>query len=227
MKIKWLLLTSLLLLATAVKSSAGLILNFDSVNASGGPVDPTAYLAGYGITLTGNNPVFIFSDQEYYGGGVVAASSPNNFLLQHTLGSPNGITYTLNFSTALTDLSFTRIQQVTPNAVAQWTATAYAGATAVGSVSEGYFGGTEPAHTYSIADSDFLTNGGITSLTITANGAGTAGIPSAPIDDLTLNEVNAVPEPGSAGVVVAFGLGAVALCGRAPRRRFQSGFASA
>ena len=215
MKTKCLLFASSLLLATAVESSAGIILNFDSVNASGGPVNPTAYLAGYGITVTNDNhpgSLQILSDQNYYGGGVVAASSPHNFLLQNTIGSPNGTTYTLNFSTALTDLSFTRIAQTTPNLVAQWTATAYAGATVVGSVSENTFGGTEPAHTYSIADGNFLTDGGITSLTITANGQGTAGIPSAPIDDLTLN---AVPEPGTA----LFGFACVGVAALRRRRR--------
>jgi hypothetical protein len=59
-------------------------------------------------------------------------------------------------------------------------ATAYAGSTPVGSVGEGLFGGTEGSQTYTLSGS------GITSLTIIANGYNVAGVPSPPLDDLTL-----------------------------------------
>src|SRR3954464_12378299 len=93
-----LLLASLLMFATALTSTASPItLNFDSVNAGNG-VDATAYLASFGITLANvsSGSVYIFSDQNFYGSGVVAASSPHNFLLHGPAGgAPDGATYTL------------------------------------------------------------------------------------------------------------------------------------
>jgi hypothetical protein len=54
-KTKLTLITGLVLLA-AFKSTAQIDINFDSVNANSGPVDATAYLASYGITVTGISP---------------------------------------------------------------------------------------------------------------------------------------------------------------------------
>jgi len=178
---KSLFLTSLLIFAAALTSTASIVLNFDSV-AAGGGVDASTYLSSFGITLTNVSPgsVQIFSDQNFYGSGVVVASSPHNFLMQNPGGAPNGATYTLNFSTPLTGISFTRIASPVYVTVAQWTATAYAGSTPVGSVGEGFFGGSEGSQIYT------LSGPGITSLTITANGNNVAGIPSPPLDDLTL-----------------------------------------
>lgn len=197
------LTSGLLLLAAGTSiAHANLLMNFDSVNASGGPIDATAYLASKGITLSGVTfPVTIISDLTYYGGGVVAASSGHNFLLQNTSGSPP-TSYTLNFSTPLLDIGFTRIAQTTPNLVAQWTATAYAGASVVGSVGEAMFGGTEVAHAYTISGS------GITSLTISANGSGSAGVPSAPLDDFVT--ASPVPEPATMAVgLLCLGAGVI------------------
>ncbi len=205
------LLAGSLMFAVALTSTASTILNFDSVPVSSGAgVDATAYLATFGITLSNvtagpSGAVEIYSDTfiTYEG-----ASSPHNFLMQNGAGAPNGLTYTLNFSTALTSLSFVRIAQTSPNAVAQWTATAFAGVTALGSVSENFFSGTEPAQTYSLFAG---SSSGITSLQITANGGGFAGVPSLPMDDLTLNQV--VPEP-STSVLILGAAAACALCGR-------------
>lgn len=208
-KMKKLLILSLALFATAVKSHAFNI-NFDSVNAENGDVDATAYLASYGVTLTNvSNPgtVHIISDNNFYGSGVVIASSPHNFLMQNVGGSPNGISYTLNFSTGLTSLSFTRIAIPSFSAVAQWTATAYDGSTALGSVGENFSFGLTGAHTYTLS----WLGMDITSLTITANGFNFAGISSAPLDDF-IGTPAATPDAGSTLPLLGFAsLGLVAL----------------
>src|ERR1017187_7794762 len=106
---KNLLIASLVLLA-AFKSTAQIDINFDSVNASSGPVDATAYLASYGITVTGISPTgggtvyyagapIIYSDTAFFGSGVAFPSSPPNFLTQQE--NYGGESYTMNFSTPL------------------------------------------------------------------------------------------------------------------------------
>lgn len=196
-----------LFLATALNSSAATItIDFDSVSAGTG-ADPTAYLASYGVTLSGVSPSnpLIYSDLAFYGTGVVDASSGHNFLLQQS--AVNGGSFTLNFGTALTNLQFTRIRNLTSNLVGTWTATAYVGATVVGSVSEPYGLGPFTPATYS------FTGAGITSLAFSGNGYGSAGISSAMIDDIRMTTV-----PDGAATVALLGISLGILAGF--RRRF-------
>lgn len=188
MKIKAIIIASLAFIPTVLKSDV-VRLDFDNVT----PVaDATAYLSSFGVSLLNvSHPgtVKIFSDEDFYGAGVVTASSPHNFLLQQVSGAPNNISYTLGFSVPLTGFSFTRIAITVPTAVAQWTATAYAGVTPVASVGKNSFSGTEASQPY------VLSGAGITSVTISANGHNFAGIASAPLDDFGLTQV---PEPSVA-----------------------------
>ena len=198
MKTKTILITALAFVSTVLKSNA-VLLDFDSVTAGPG-VDASAYLSSFGISLSNvSHPgtVEIFSDTNFYGSTVVSAPSPHNFLLQQVGGAPNGIFYTMNFSTPLTNFSFTRIAITVPSQVAQWTATAYAGVSPVGSVGENFFGGTEASQPYA------LSGAGITSVTITANGFNSAAIASAPLDNFNLTQV---PEPSSALFLLSGGL---------------------
>lgn len=197
------------LLASALNSAASVItIDFDSVSAGSG-ADPTAYLASYGVTLSGVSPSnpLIYSDLAFYGTGVVAASSGHNFLLQQS--AVYGGSFTLNFATALTNLQFTRIRNLTPNLVGTWTATAYAGATAVGSVSEPFGTGPYSPATYS------FTGAGITSLTFSGNGYGYAGISSAMIDDIRMTSV---PDGAATVALLGISLGVIAVF----RRRFAA-----
>ena len=185
------------------------VINFDSVDASGGAVDATSYLATYGITLTNvSNPgtVAIYSDVVV---SYVSASSSPNFLLQQVGGAP-AESFTMDFSTPLQSLSFTRIENVTSNQVAEWTATAYSGSTPLSSESEPMGVGSFTPATYTFNGPD------ITSLTISADGDGVAGITSAPIDDLTLT--TAVPEPSTYTAL----LGVAALGFAAVRRKWMA-----
>lgn len=193
-----------LLFGIAGTAAAGtVVIDFDSVDASAGPVDATSYLDSYGITLanvSAPGTVLIYSDVNF---PYVAASSIPNFLLQQVGGAPPE-SFTMDFSTPLDSLSFTRIANTTPNLVAAWTATAYSGSTAVGNYSEAMGEGPFTSANYTFTGPD------ITSLTISANGGGTAGITSATIDDLTL--VTSVPEPATDAVLVGvatLGLAAV------------------
>lgn len=212
-----LVLACAFLLGAPLKSNAATItVNFDTVDASLGPVDSTAYLASYGITLSSVSPggstiytgqVGIFDDDFM---PYEQASSGDNFLLQQTSGAP-AVSYTLNFSTALTSLSFTRVKNITPNLVAAWTATAFSGTTALSSVSEGFGLGSYSAATYSFAGPN------ITSLRVSANGYGAAGIASAMIDDLVLTSSAPVPDAANTLGLTALSAGLLF----AARRRFM------
>jgi hypothetical protein len=154
-------------------------MNFDSVSPGAG-IDATAYLASFGIALTNVSQagsVYIVGDTNYYGTGAVTASSPHNFLLQSV--SASSCSYTLVFSVPLQSVTFTRIAISGGFSTPIWTATAYAGANAVGSVGVNSIDGDtgQPAHTYTISGH------GITSLTINGNGFGFTAAASAPLDD--------------------------------------------
>jgi hypothetical protein len=162
-------------------------MNFESVNATQGGVDATAYLASYGITLTNVSPsgtVDIVNDTNYYGGGAVFAPSKPNFLLQSVGGSPDGVTYTMLFSTPLQSLSFTRCAIGSSAASPSWSAVAYAGTNIVASNGvcciDSDTGQTNQVFTMS------STNNGITSLVITANGGNFTAISSVPLDNFVM-----------------------------------------
>ncbi len=213
MKTNTLLITGLLIFATAVKSSAQTDINFDSVNASAGPVDPTGYLASYGITMTEGSPAadpVIISANQFYGGGHAFPSSAPNFLCPQT--GYSGDSYTLNFSTPLLELQFYRVGMDSGTETPIWSATAYQGATALGSVGESYIdaftGSSAKLFTMSYAGSE------ITSLTFYGNGEGSAALPGAPIDDLTLYTV---PEPTTLALTGFSGLSLLLLFRRQRR----------
>lgn len=196
------LIAAAILVSLPLRSAADVvILDFEGLGTVGSPgLDPTSYLAGYGIALSGVSPSnpMVFSDQAFYGTGVVLASSGHNFLLQQS--AVHGGSFTLNFSGAVTDFTFTRIANLTSNSVGAWSATAYAGASVVGSVGEGFGVGS-----YSPAVYD-LSGAGITSVTFTGNGFGFAGISGAMIDDI---KITTVPDGGSTASLLVLALGAV------------------
>jgi hypothetical protein len=191
--------------------AAAIYMNFDSVDVTTS-VDATSYLASFGITITNatldgvpkSGSVLIFNDQHYYSGNVVVASSPHNFLEGGCGSTSWSNSYTLNFSTPLESLSFTRIAYTTGGGAQTpgWNATAYIGATAIGSVgspniNQDY---AAPAHTYA------FSGAGITSLTITGYEHNTAALSSVPLDDFYMTPV--LPEPAT---LLLVGLGGLVL----------------
>jgi hypothetical protein len=189
-------LAGAMLISTAVHAQIQTI-NFDSVDASGGAIDATSYLANDGVTLSAESPagtVDIISDQNYYGNNFVVASSGTNFLLQSNNSQPN--TFTLTFANALDSFGFTRIaySSAGDGLLAGWSASAYDGATlveTVGEPSESEFGG-KAAVQFTLSDA-VITTPDITSVVFSANGFGSAGVSAAPVDDFVLT----TPEPSS------------------------------
>jgi hypothetical protein len=202
------------MLAVAPTHAVTTTIDFDSVNATGGAVDATAYLAGFGVTLggvTGGTTVVIMDDINLYGGQPVVPASAPNVLTQ--LGSNAPVTFTLNFADALDSFMFTRPQLMPgPSGVTfpAWQAYAFAGPTQIGSVGAGAFGSFSivPAATYT------LSGPGITSVRFDSQNLGT-GFSAVLLDNmvLTTSNVSAVPEPSSI-FLMGSGLVGLGLWGR-------------
>jgi hypothetical protein len=198
----------------AATFSFGDTLNFDSVVTTTAPYNTsaTAYLAQYGISLTNvtaNTQVVIACANSYYnnsasactnGTGSLIAPSGANILEQ--VGSNSAVSYTMDFSTALSTVSFTRAALSTlPNGTAYpfWNVSAYDGAVLVGSAGENaqsYFpgqGAVVAAKTFTIAGP------GITSIVISSNANNFAGYSGVTLDNLSAPELQlvATPEPAS------------------------------
>lgn len=194
---------ALTLLAAPYAGAAVVTLNFDDIvskdQAESG-VDATPYLALYGITLSNVSPDGPSGAVQIWNWNHPGSDwIDENFLDQNGGGAPP-CSYTMNFSTPLQSVSFTRIAtppdlQTTP----EWSATAYVGTEDVGSVGEGYgtWGYSSPAHNYT------LSGNGITSLTIYSNGYNFTGIGTVPLDHFVLTSV---PEPGTL-TLAATGIG--------------------
>src|SRR3954451_6279950 len=121
-----------------------------TINVQAGPIDSTAYFAARGITLanvTSGATLFIADDRWIYGGGAVAATSPHNVLDQ---GGGHPVSYELDFSSAVNNVSFWRVAITAPSSLPQWSASLYNGATLVSSVGENFTGGTFAAQQYTL-----------------------------------------------------------------------------
>jgi hypothetical protein len=206
--------SGLALFAVLLAPVRAVTIDFEGVDASGGSVTGTEldnYLASYGVSIsnvTGTNndhtpaTVSITSDANYYGGGVVTATSGTNFLIQNDNSGPES--FTLSFAAPVDNLSFNEIAIDVPSAIAQWSAVAYDtnGDQVGSSVGESLFSGTSGAQAFSILGTD------ITSLQFTSNGFDFAGIPSVPIDDVSFTEVPFEPQQGLGLVLLGLGVGA-------------------
>jgi hypothetical protein len=185
-------------------------INFDSLSSTASSQDVIDYLADFGLTVSGmtqGTSLQIFDDRTVYGGGYITASSPHMCLAQG--GSANAISYTLTSEVPLESFSFTRVTELAGpsggTSYPDWNAQVFAGTTLIGSVGEGWHSlwgsDANPAHTYS------FTGNGITSVTFSGDGHGSAAFNSVIIDDLH-GEPLAVPEPAALSLSA---VGAVAL----------------
>jgi hypothetical protein len=180
-------------LAASYAGASVVTMDFGGVQT---PIDATAYLNSFGITLSnvwtgGPNgaaaEVQIVDPRTWNDAWAASESAYGNCLMQNGAGAPP-LRYTMNFSTPLLSISFTRIP--TPSGLTTepvWSATAYVGTEAVGSVGEAWCSwGGSPAHTFT------LSGNGITSLTINSDGGYFTGIGAVPLDNF---ELTPVPEP--------------------------------
>ncbi len=188
--------------ATAAVASP-IVIDFDSVNTSGGPVTGApvlSYLAGFGISFSTSYAVNPYIEPYPFWMGPVSA--PNSF---GAAGLATAFSYTLTFSTLLDDVSFTR-PGFSPAIMSAWSATAYSPSnTVLATVGEGLLFNASAA-TFA------LTSPGIDHVVFTDNAFSFAGT-NFRMDNLTLT--SSVPEPASLGLL---GLGLVGL-GFAGRRR--------
>ena len=196
-----------LILSTVLAQSgtAMTVVNFDSIDTSGGVVsgaEVTTYLAGYGITTTDSNGTLMILPAANWEN---TSSSPNIFA---TGGQyPAMGTWTFNFDRPVDAVSFVRVGLSGPGGqgfTGAWSATAYSGASIVGSASEGWGANNLQWKTFD------LTGSGITSLKFESYAKGTY----LPIDDLKFTPT---PIPGA---LVLFGSGLLGLVGIG-RKRFK------
>jgi hypothetical protein len=186
------------LAAATAKADQSVVIDLNSVDTSAGPVDATALLGSYGVTITDSSvttPLYVYSNvQNPY----VTPDSPPNFLDVAGQNNPPTISFTLDFSSPLDGISFTDLANNAANLQAQWTLTAYSGLTALDSVGQPFGVGSFSSESFT------LTGSGITSVTFNGDGFGVAGQFSL-WDDITLTTPSSVPETTSSCGLLAVG----------------------
>ncbi|MBI5237648.1 MAG: PEP-CTERM sorting domain-containing protein [Deltaproteobacteria bacterium] len=199
--------------------------NFDSFDALAGPVSGPAiyaYLAGFGITVSGETPstaeLKVFDDRWIYGGVSIVAPSLHNVLQLETPSIFN--TYTLNFSAPLDSLSFTRpgLIGTGPSGTVYpwWRAHAFnSSGIELGVVGEnlsGYWTNV-PALTFTFIGPD------IASVRFDSDAYNFAAYRSMHLDDLTMT-TSTVPEPST---ILLLGSGMAGFAGMGLMKRRKRG----
>ncbi|MGA2541554.1 MAG: Ig-like domain-containing protein, partial [Verrucomicrobiota bacterium] len=165
------------------------VVNFDSLNATKGPVTNgvlSNYLAGFGITATNVSPgtaLAVENQAAINAGRAVAASSPPNIVTQ--IGSSGPVSYTVSFAALLTNFGFTRPELLANPFVSHpaWQATAFdAAGVALGQVGEGLIG----SYTNVGAQAFILSGPGIASVQFASQGSGLTTFNALVADDFVL-----------------------------------------
>ena len=188
-------------------------LNFDSIDTSASPyyldITTTDYLAQFGITLANVTvgTVDVVNENLIYGN----APSPPNVLAQ--IGSDFGESYTLEFSTPLSSLSFDLPAAASDNLFAAWSVTAYdAGNDVLSSA------GDANLSLESFTVQSYTLNGpGIAYATFSSQCEDACGV-NLEIDDLSSPDLNQTPEPSS---LLPLSTGIVGVMGAVRRKWFS------
>ncbi|MGD0412501.1 MAG: immunoglobulin domain-containing protein [Verrucomicrobiota bacterium] len=185
------------------------LIDFEGVDASAGPVDASNYLAQFGVkatNVTTNTSLVVADDQEFLGGGVVTASSGNNFLTQ--TGANGAVSYTLLFSQPYASVSWVRTELpagTTGASLPGWRAHIFDGqGNELGSAGENALG----SYTNVPAARFTLLGKNIFSIRFDGNNQGVSSLSTLPLDDLLLstiptNTTLAVSLTNQAGTVLA------------------------
>lgn len=173
------------LLFVFANNAAAVVMNFDSVSAA--PcTDGTAYMASFGVTVTGQASARICTSAPV--GGAQAFSGSNLLLLDNPPPSNSTYTYFFNFDNLVNDVSFIRTQINPQSTGPAWTATALSDLNAVlGSVGEG----TTFAPSAQLFTLPFAA---IKSIRFDTNNTSARTYNTTPIDDLTFTPT---PEPAT------------------------------
>jgi hypothetical protein len=177
------------------------LIDFEALNASATPVGGSLlsnYLAGFGAkatNVTAGTGLVVADDQEFLGGGVVVASSGNNFLVQTGTNVP--VSYQLLFSQPYASVSWVRPQLLAGTAgvsLPQWRAHIFDNqSNELGSVGENAFNSftNVPAARFTLSGRNAGTN--IASIRFDGNNQGLGSLSTLPLDDLLLSTIPMTP----------------------------------
>ena len=200
----------------SIPSYAGIVLNFDSINAVGadtgiGGAQLDSYLSSFGLSLTNvtaGTKVAVYDERVL---NRAIAPSPFNLIAQGGLNA--AVSFTLQSNQTLNSISVTRpglIAGATGFALPLWNMQALdANGLVLATVGE-----QQQSIFSDIGQQVFSINSpNIRAIRFNHNGFNFAGYSSMPLDNLTINPVTAVPEPSSIVLMSLAGL-----CGLTYRR---------
>jgi uncharacterized repeat protein (TIGR03803 family) len=168
------------------------LIDFEALDASGGGGGGVAlsnYLAGFGVTAGNVTPaaasLAVEDDQVFLGGGVVRASSGDNFLAE--VGAGGAVSYTLGFSQGYASVSWVRTRLLagtTGASLPGWRAHVFdSTGRELGSVGE-----AAQASFADIPAAGFTLLGpGIVSIRFDGNNGAASALSTLPLDDLLLS----------------------------------------
>ena len=189
-----------LMLVGVAASARATVLTFDAVTAA--PcTDGTAYMASFGISVTGSASARICLSAPV--GGAQAFSGPNLLLLDTPLPSNSTYTFFFVFDNPVSNVSFVRTRINPDSTGPAWTATALsAGNVSLASTGEGT--------TFAPAAMVFnLTAIGIASIRFDTNNTSARTYNVPPIDDFSFTA--SVPEPSTWALLISgLAVGAIA-----------------
>jgi hypothetical protein len=167
--------------STSALNGGATVIDFDAVDASAGPVTGaavTAYLAGFGVSLSTNGDAALDIQQAPF--WEPTSSSPNSLnVFGSSADLSTGVSYTLTLPGPVASVGFTRTGIQAGSTMGLWSATAYSASNQVlSAVGEGSI-------VSDVAPTPFILNGpGIAYVTFFSNVEGFAGTYLS-IDDLT------------------------------------------